>query len=438
MRRIETHRSNVAHATRVAAVATLLLAVIYGAVSVVLDTVDGHHLVGQVDEHLSERLADVRHHLDLSASHPVVDDDHDVEDAPVLLWRVLSSGRTEALSDGAPHLPAGAWNPSGQPTTARLGTVSFRLKAVAADGGYLVAAQSLADTAHVEGVLVSAELIGGPVLLLALFLGALVIGLKASRPVEAARRRQLEFAADASHELRTPLSVIEAEVGLALSHDRPAVQYRDTLVRIGSESHRLRRIVEDLLWLARFDSEPPPPGNESVDVAAVAARCADRFQGVAHAREVTIEVAFPGAPHAWISAPEEWIDRLTGVLVDNACRHGGRAGTVRILVESRGHRVTLAVEDSGTGIAVEDRDRLFDRFHRATDLGSGAGLGLAIADSVVRSTGGLWAIGSSPLGGARMAVTWHGAPPSPSETRSAVPAGEQQPEAGRRQRVGLG
>ena len=95
-----------------------------------------------------------------------------------------------------------------------------------------------------------------------MFAGSLLIGLRAQAPVEQSRRRQLEFTADASHELRTPLSVIRAETDLALASPREAADYRDTLIRIRGESERLRQLVEDMLWLARFDSEPPPPGDE--------------------------------------------------------------------------------------------------------------------------------------------------------------------------------
>jgi Histidine kinase-, DNA gyrase B-, and HSP90-like ATPase len=104
--------------------------------------------------------------------------------------------------------------------------------------------------------------------------------------------------------------------------------------------------------------------------------------------------------------PPEWIDRLTGVLVDNACRYAGPGGRVRLSVAARGSRVSLTVEDSGPGIPAADRGRLFDRFHRATKQGGGAGLGLAIADSIVRSTGGHWRIGESSLGGALFEVSW--------------------------------
>jgi signal transduction histidine kinase len=264
-------------------------------------------------------------------------------------------------------------------------------------------------------VLRGGEALVGPVLLLAMFSGSLIIGLRALSPVEQSRRRQLEFTADASHELRTPLSVISAEIGIALSAPRAATGYQAALLRIEGESQRLRRIVEDLLWLARFDSQPPPPGAEPLDLGTIAGQCADRFQALAHSQSLDISVTAPPARAAWISAPPEWIDRLTGVLVDNACRYAGPGGSVRLGVATRGNRVSLAVEDSGPGIPAGERHRLFDRFHRITSHGAaggegGTGLGLAIADSIVRSTGGHWRIGESAQGGALFEVSWRAVP----------------------------
>ena len=119
-----------------------------------------------------------------------------------------------------------------------------------------------------------------------------------------------------------------------------------------------------------------------------------------------------------ISAPPEWIDRLAGVLVDNACRHAGPDGRVRIQVRAQGSRVSLTVEDSGPGIPEAERPHLFDRFHRAVQAREGdpagqhgAGLGLAIGDSIVRSTGGRWHVGDSPLGGALISVSWRHSQP---------------------------
>jgi signal transduction histidine kinase len=270
-----------------------------------------------------------------------------------------------------------------------------------------VVGQSLAEVDHVESDLIALEVVAGPVLLLAIFLGTLLVSIKAANPVEQARRRQLEFTADASHELRTPLSVIEAEVSLALSGTSSVAEYRDTLRRVSRETLRLRDIVDDLLWLSRFDSEPPPPGDVPVDVAAIATACADRFDAVAAGRGVSISVRQLGEGQPWVNAPPEWIDQLTAVLVDNACRYAGNNGVVQITVRAHANRVSLTVEDNGPGIDPQERASLFDRFHRATDEGNGAGLGLAIGDAVVRATGGEWHVGDASLGGAHMEVRWH-------------------------------
>ncbi len=386
-------------AVRVAAVATAAVAGVYIAAVIVLNVLVGQHLADQVDEHLESRLTAARHDpgaLSQRVTRPGSRADIDADGVPVFLWSAGAAGKITGHSPGAPALP---------PPVFRLQKIRYR-------DGWLIAGQSLAGDAHTRRLLLDAELVTGPVVLLAMFLGALLVGLRAQAPVEQSRRRQLEFTADASHELRTPLSVIRAEADVALSAPRSATEYRDALGRIQGESQRLRQLVDDMLWLARFDSRPPPPGSEPVDLAILAQACADRFRAVGPA----VSAETPDGPvmsPALISAPPEWIDRLAGVLVDNACRYAGPDGKVRIQVRAQGSRVSLTVEDSGPGIGEADRPRLFDRFHRATETeaGAGAGLGLAIGDSIVRSTGGRWHVGDSPLGGALMSVSWRHSPP---------------------------
>jgi signal transduction histidine kinase len=400
----------VSHAARVAVVATVIIGAMYVFVVTSFNTIDTHRLVDQIDTRLERLLTQASRQPTAAAGVDNYDNAHDVDNAPVFLWRITGSGAPVALTPGAPTLSASAWSPSNQSVDAQLGTGNFRLQSRHVKGQWLVAGQSLADAAHVGSDLFALEVIAGPVLLAAVFFGTLLIGIKAANPVELARRRQLEFTADASHELRTPLSVIEAEVSLALGGPRTVDEYRSTLGRVGRESLRLRDIVEDLLWLSRFDSEPPPPGDEPVDLSAIATACVDRFDAVASGRGITLSVLTRVEGQPWINAPPEWVDRLVAVLVDNACRYARTDGIVRITVAAQGNRVSLAVEDNGPGIAPEERARLFDRFHRATDEGNGAGLGLAIGDAVVRATGGVWSVGDAQLGGARMEVEWHRSP----------------------------
>jgi signal transduction histidine kinase len=399
------------HAAKVAAVTTAAIAIVYVACVTVLNLVVSAHLAGQADGRLATRLSELGEdpaHITRQVRSPGIspdgDDDADDESSPVVTWLVSSGGQVAASTPGAPALPAGVTTGArdGQLITATLGrSGAFRLRLARNGAGWLVAGVSLASDRRTESLLLDGEISAGPVLLLAMFAGSLLIGLRAQAPVEASRRRQLEFTADASHELRTPLSVIRAETDVALAGPRDAADYRDTLERIRAETERLRLLVEDMLWLARFDSHPPRRDQGPVDLATMAEACADRFRSAGP--DITVAVTAEPAP---VNVPPEWIDRLAGVLLDNACRYAGPAGEVRIGVAVSGTRATLAVEDSGPGIPVDQRSGLFDRFSRATDHGSGAGLGLAIGDSVVRSTGGRWEVGDSPLGGARLAVSW--------------------------------
>jgi signal transduction histidine kinase len=395
----------------VAVVATLVLAVVYIVAAVVVYLVAAGRLTSQADHRLADRLSAARHDPTLigsrpadGTSHGTLDGDSDPASEPVFLWSAGSGGAVTAHSQGAPALPASirAQPGAGTAFTAALGPAgSYRLQTARTASGLLVAGVSRAGDLHTEHLLLDGEILAGPLLLLAMFGGSLVVGLRALAPVEQARRRQLEFTADASHELRTPLSVLRAEVDVALTGNRTAAEYRDSLTRVKSESERLRRLVDDLLWLARSDSRPPPPGNEPVDLGVLAVTCADRFRAVGPA--IITEI---GTRPALISAPPEWIDRLAGVLMDNACRYAGPHGKVRVSVRAHGTRLSLTVEDSGPGIPEADRPRLFDRFQRAEGNGPGAGLGLAIGDAIVSATGGRWRVADSSLGGALLEVSW--------------------------------
>jgi signal transduction histidine kinase len=401
-------RAHRAHALRVAAVATLVVMVGYVVAALVLNVLVTHHLVGNIDTRLGDRLEDVRQRtlpLPSTSTEKV-----DVEDAPLFVWSISPTGAVTSLTPGGPALPAHQWSPG--PVTLPVGASTFRFDAIRNGDTTLVAGQSMASTSNTKSTLFVAELVFGVILALGVFIGATIVGLRASAPSELVRRRQAEFTADASHELRTPISVIEAEVDLALDRPRDTVAYRETLERVGHESSRLRRIVEDLLWLARADDQAvASQPAEVTDLAEVAEACGQRFQALAASSRVELAVERVGAGPFTLQAPPASIDRLVGVLVDNACKFAGEGGRVEVTVRSSGHRVELRVDDSGPGIPEDQRDAVFDRFHRADDSVAGTGLGLAIADSVVRSSQGSWDIGTAELGGARMEISWRRATP---------------------------
>ncbi len=402
------------HVVRIAFITTLLVMLCYTVAAVVGSAIVTHHLVGNVDTRLADRLEDAERQLPAITSANLHEDN--VDDAPSFLWSISPSGKVTALTPDAPKLPTASWNVP--PASMPVGSSTFRFDSLRTDGTTLVAGQSIASTSNTLTNLLVAEIVFGGVLALGVFFGALVVGLRAAAPSELVRRRQAEFTADASHELRTPISVIEAEVGLALDRPREPSAYRDVLERVGNESTRLRHIVEDLLWLARADDDEPAATNAAnvADVGEAAQRCVERFGAVASTHKVALSMARLGPGPFTVQASPALIDRLAGVLVDNACKFAGNGGRVEVSVRNAGNRVVLRVDDSGPGIPEDQRDAVFDRFHRASESVAGTGLGLAIADSVVRSTQGNWAIGVAELGGARLEATWRRAVPRRSRS----------------------
>jgi signal transduction histidine kinase len=413
---------------RVAAAATLVVGLAYVFIAVAVASAVSANLTAEVDRNLTQALSFVARGEPLEpgpgfqGGRGFDPDRLDPSGVPVLLWQITPGGVAQAQGLNEVQLPAAAVTATA-PTTIAIDGTQYRVAGKNTPNGRLVAGQSLDGAQHTLSTLVTAEVGIGLALLIFVFGGALAIGWRVATPIERARQRQLEFTADASHELRTPLSVVEAQTSLALARARDKTWDAAAFGRIDAELRRMRRLLDDMLWLARFDSSAGAPAAEPVDLSVLAAQTADRFAAVAEARgqELTVEPG-PGGPaggsdddpeagvsdtdSAIVTAPPEWLDRLVGVLLDNACKYSPDGGSVRVSVASEGRRVRLTVDDSGPGIPPEQRRRVFDRFHRATEAPGGAGLGLAIAGAIARSTGGRWTIGESPLGGARLSVSW--------------------------------
>ncbi|HWD24237.1 MAG TPA: HAMP domain-containing sensor histidine kinase [Acidimicrobiales bacterium] len=395
---------------RVAVRATLAALVVYLAACAVADLVVANRLQASTDARLSVQLGAVIHSLPsagpikpIGTYAPVSAGDFD--DAPIVVWWIGDHARVATpLDTNAPELPKGALAVS-TAVDASIAGHPFRLEGAMLGEGRIVVGTSARSQRGAISTLLVIEAALSPIALIALFTAAWLIGRRATAPIELSRRQQLEFTADASHELRTPLSVIEAEVGLALSTERSSSGYREAIERIAGESARLRFIVEDLVWLSRFESLPQPPSQDTVDLTSIVTVCSDRFAPIAEQRGISITTS-AGAVPVLVLAPADWLDRLASVLVDNACRYAGTGGSVSLSASETAGRARLTVDDSGPGIPVDQRNLIFERFHRATSVPGGAGLGLAIANAIVKSSGGTWEISTAPLGGARFTVTW--------------------------------
>jgi signal transduction histidine kinase len=395
---------------RVALAATAIVAVVYLAVAAGVVAFTTRELTAQIDHRLAESFGRLVNDGDGSPPpgglyDPGGDPDRPFG-APLLAWTIDEDAQVHG-GPNTPALPDDLYDVD-QPTTATIAGTELRLAGTAIGDDRVIVGQSMEQVGDAQRTIVVGELVIAPFLLGTVFLGAVAIGRRVAAPLEVAHRRQVDFTADASHELRTPLSVIEAHTSLALAQDRDAEWYRSAFQRVGRESSRMRRLLEDMLWLARFDAAQASPAAEPVDLGVLAAHAADRFAAVAETRRLTLHVRPPSVPVV-VSAAPDLLDRLLGVLLDNACKYAPDGGTVAIAAGQDGGRAVVTVDDSGPGLPDEERERIFDRFHRASTAPSdveGAGLGLAIADAIVQATGGRWSIGRSPEGGARFSVSW--------------------------------
>jgi two-component system, OmpR family, sensor histidine kinase CiaH len=394
--------------TRVALAATAIVAVVYLVIAAGVLVILQRNLTSNIDDQLRGSLSRITDgpppqsgggfdapHGGPPGGHPY--------GPPLIVWTVHPDG-TVNCNDKSLVLPMAYRSVQG-PQTASIGGATLRLDGQPVRSDYVIVGITLDSVEQARSTLIEAEAIVGPILLVAVSFGALTIGRRVAAPIEMVRQRQMEFTADASHELRTPLSVIEATTTLALSRERDNAWYRSAFERVHGESQRIRQLVEDLLWLARFDATGGQPDTAPVDLGVLARQTAERFKTLAEAGDLSISVQVTD-DSAVVVAPAEWLDRLLGVLLDNACKYSNPGGAVDVTVRPEGSRVRLTVDDGGPGIPLEERPRIFDRFHRASERPGGAGLGLAIADAVVRATNGHWEIGSSAAGGASMSVTW--------------------------------
>jgi two-component system, OmpR family, sensor kinase len=228
---------------------------------------------------------------------------------------------------------------------------------------------------------------------LALMLENMLQALNEARgETEAALLRQREFVADASHELRTPLTSVLAN--LELLEMELEGEPREAAASALRSSRRMRRLVADLLLLARADAGRVAP-HVPVDLSEVVAEAAGELEPVAGEHHISVS-ATPGAE---IDGARDELHRLTLNLLENALRHTDPGTAVEASVEGRNGEVVLSVEDDGPGIPVELRDKVFERFFRgAGDRSGSSGLGLSIVRAVAGSHDGTVSL-EEPLDG---------------------------------------
>jgi len=201
----------------------------------------------------------------------------------------------------------------------------------------------------------------------------------------ASLRHERRFSAELSHELRTPLARVLAESELALRRERSPQEYRESLELIHRNADQLARTIDALVAAARYEA-----GAErgTADAHAIATGAARACSGLAAERELELQVSRPS--HALrVGVDADLAERIIQPVLENACRYGSTH--VHVAIGRENSSVVYAVEDDGPGVAVDERDRIFEPGVRGSaerDGEQGAGLGLALARRLARTIDG--------------------------------------------------
>jgi signal transduction histidine kinase len=245
-----------------------------------------------------------------------------------------------------------------------------------------------------------------------------------AREVGLSHRTLRNFLANVSHELRTPLTSIQgfSQAILDGTAARPEHQ-REAAEVIHEEAERMRRLVDDLLYLSKIESGQIAMRTDPVDLPGVLETAVRRARR--RAEEGRISLWLEPVPPAYPTGDEGRLSQVFDNLLDNALKFTPAGGTIKVqsrLAEAgSATRLVVCVRNSGSYIPPDDLPHVFDRFYqvdksraRAGANAQGTGLGLAIAREIVQAHGGTLAANSDPETGTEFIVALPVAPPPPA------------------------
>jgi len=215
-----------------------------------------------------------------------------------------------------------------------------------------------------------------------------------------------QFSAALAHELRTPLAVLRGEIELALRDSRDEAT-RLRFVNQLEAIDQLKRLIDQILTLARAESGQIALAMTRVDIDDLATSVVEQMQPLADARDVKLSCQV--CDSVVVTGDAGWLQRLLLNLLDNALKFTPAHGQVLVRVSRMGRAARILVQDTGIGMSPEDARRVFERFFRVDaprqSTGDGAGLGLSLAHWIVESHHGTIAVESQLGAGTTFTVT---------------------------------
>lgn len=270
---------------------------------------------------------------------------------------------------------------------------SLRFSRVAVkDGEIIVFVDISSELATLNSLLRTCAFIGVISFIVFLAISILLSGWVA-RPVDRAWQQQRQFVTNASHELKTPLTVIATNADLLSSDDCDEESRLRLSAGILSMSRQMSVLVQQMLELARADSGQAEPSFSNIDLSKLVSDAVLPFEPIFFERGITLESQICNGIS--ILGDRSQLCQLTDILLDNAQKYSSKDSTTCITLKKSGrNHCILTVSNQGDPISKEDQKNIFKRFYRvdtARSSGNGFGLGLSIAESIVRQhKGRIW------------------------------------------------
>ncbi len=254
--------------------------------------------------------------------------------------------------------------------------------------------------------LIFTSLLIGGCSMVAIFFISLFLSKLAVRPVEKAWKQQQQFVADASHELKTPLTVILANNNILISHvNDTAANQKKWLDSTGEEAEHMRKLIDNMLFLAQGDAGQTPAIQIPVHFSELAWSVLLQFEPIAYEKQIELDSDIQ--PGLYIKGDTTQLKQLIHIFLDNGCKYAGQHGQVFLRLFSQQNNVLLCVRNTGAVIPKEELPHIFERFYRSDKARvreGGFGLGLAIAKSITESHSGTISVESTSETGTKFTV----------------------------------